>query len=568
MMDFFLYNKQQLIKKEQKMSKVVNYGNDVNQKFLSGVEKLAKVVGSTLGARGRNVAIKDRRGVHCTKDGITVASNFGCKDELENMGAELVREASAKTNSECGDGSTGSIILTEAIYKNGLKYVSLGANPVQVKNGIDKAAQKVIEIVESKSKSISTKDEIKQVAKVSANGDDEIAEVISDMFSKIGKNGTIRVEDGSSTKMESKIVEGMVFEDRGYISPYFVNNESSECYMDNPYILITDKRLANINDLLPVLQNIAQSGRPLLIIGEDIEGDVLSTLVLNRLRGGLTICAIKAPSYGDYRKGILNDLAVITGGQLISEDTGLNLMEASIENGYLGQAKSITVTKTSTTIIGGKGDKSKIDELVNKLNSEIENTKDEFLVKKLRERLAKVSGGIGVIMCGAPTESELKEKKDRVDDAFNSAKNSIKSGVVAGGGVTLLNAKRSLDGWKDSNVFGELVGDESVGVNILLDSLEAPIRKILDNAGERTDLIVSKLLEDTENLNIGYDVVSKKYVDMFEAGIVDPTAVIVSEVKNASSIAGLMLTTDASIIEVKDPEEKCHCGDVPPMGMM
>lgn len=550
------------------MSKVVNYGNDVNQKFLSGVEKLAKVVGSTLGARGRNVAIKDRRGVHCTKDGITVASNFSCKDELENMGAELVREASAKTNSECGDGSTGSIILTEAIYKNGLKYVSLGANPVQVKNGIDKAAQKVIEIVESKSKPISTKDEIKQVAKVSANGDDEIAEVISDMFSKIGKNGTIRVEDGSSTKMESKIVEGMVFEDRGYISPYFVNNESSECYMDNPYILITDKRLANINDLLPVLQNIAQSGRPLLIIGEDIEGDVLSTLVLNRLRGGLTICAIKAPSYGDYRKGILNDLAVITGGQLISEDTGLNLMEASIENGYLGQAKSITVTKTSTTIIGGKGDKSKIDELVNKLNSEIENTKDEFLVKKLRERLAKVSGGIGVIMCGAPTESELKEKKDRVDDAFNSAKNSIKSGVVAGGGVTLLNAKRSLDGWKDSNVFGELVGDESVGVNILLDSLEAPIRKILDNAGERTDLIVSKLLEDTENLNIGYDVVSKKYVDMFEAGIVDPTAVIVSEVKNASSIAGLMLTTDASIIEVKDPEEKCHCGDVPPMGMM
>lgn len=550
------------------MSKVVNYGNDVNQKFLSGVEKLAKVVGSTLGARGRNVAIKDRRGVHCTKDGITVASNFSCKDELENMGAELVREASAKTNSECGDGSTGSIILTEAIYKNGLKYVSLGANPVQVKNGIDKAAQKVIEIVESKSKPISTKDEIKQVAKVSANGDDEIAEVISDMFSKIGKNGTIRVEDGSSTKMESKIVEGMVFEDRGYISPYFVNNESSECYMDNPYILITDKRLANINDLLPVLQNIAQSGRPLLIIGEDIEGDVLSTLVLNRLRGGLTICAIKAPSYGDYRKGILNDLAVITGGQLISEDTGLNLMEASIENGYLGQAKSITVTKTSTTIIGGKGDKSKIDELINKLNSEIENTKDEFLVKKLRERLAKVSGGIGVIMCGAPTESELKEKKDRVDDAFNSAKNSIKSGVVAGGGVTLLNAKRSLDGWKESGAFGELIGDEGIGVNILLDSLEAPIRKILDNAGERTDLIVSKLLETDGKCNTGYDVVSKKYVDMFEAGIVDPTAVIVSEVKNASSIAGLMLTTDASIIEVKDPEEKCHCGDVPPMGMM
>ena len=534
------------------MEKIVNYGDEVNQKFLSGVAKLSKVVGSTLGARGRNVAIETPRGVHCTKDGITVASYFTLKDPIENMGANLVREASAKTNSECGDGSTGSIILTEAIFKNGLKHISLGANPVQVKNGIDKAAKKVIEHVKSKAIQISTKEEIKQVAKVSANGDDEIAEVIADIFQKIGKNGTIRVEDGSSS-MDSKVVEGMVFEDRGYVSPYFANNEALECYMDNPYILITDKRLANINDIIPILQQVSKTGRPLLVIGEDIEGDVLSTLVLNRLRGGLTICAIKAPSYGDYRKGILNDLAVITGGQLVSEDTGINLQDVTLDNGMLGQAKTVTVTKTSTAIIGGKGDKQMIDDLVEKLSTEIENTKDEFQVKKLRERLAKVSGGIGIIMCGAPTESELKEKKDRVDDAFNSAKNSIRSGVVAGGGVTLLSAQRVLDGAFSD---GELSGDEGIGVAILRKSLDAPIRRILDNAGEKTDLIVSKLTDENTKDGTGYDVVSKGYVNMVAAGIVDPVEVIVSEVKNASSIAGLMLTTDASIVTVEDRDDK------------
>lgn len=534
------------------MEKIVNYGEEVNQKFLTGVAKLSRVVGSTLGARGRNVAIETSRGVHCTKDGITVASYFTLKDPVENMGANLVREASAKTNSECGDGSTGSIILTEAIFKNGLKHISLGANPVQVKNGIDKAAKKVIEYVKSKAIPISTKEEIRQVAKVSANGDDEIAEVIADIFQKIGKNGTIRVEDGSSS-MDSKVVEGMVFEDRGYVSPYFANNEALECYMDNPYLLITDKRLSNINDLIPILQQVSKTGRPLLVIGEDIEGDVLSTLVLNRLRGGLTICAIKAPSYGDYRKGILNDLAIITGGQLVSEDTGINLQEVTLENGILGQAKTITVTKTSTAIIGGKGDKSKIDELVEKLSTEIENTKDEFQVKKLRERLAKVSGGIGIIMCGAPTESELKEKKDRVDDAFNSAKNSIRSGVVAGGGVTLLSAQRVLDRAFSEN---NLQGDEGIGVAILRKSLDAPIRRILDNAGEKTDLIVSKLTEETTKEGTGYDVISKEYVDMVGSGIVDPAEVIISEVKNASSIAGLMLTTDASIVSAEEKDDK------------
>jgi len=538
------------------MSVQVNYGDEVSQKFLSGISKLSKVVGSTLGARGRNVAINKRGRVHCTKDGITVAEAFSLKDEIENMGATLVREASSKTNSECGDGSTGSIILTEAIYKNGLKHVMLGANPVQVKNGIDKAAAKVMDYISSVSKPISTKEEIKQVAKVSANGDDEIAEVISDMFSKIGKNGTIRVEDGSTMKMESKIVEGMVLEDRGYVSPYFANNESLECFMDNPYILISDKRLSNINDLIPSLQSVAKSGRPLLIIGEDIEGDVLSTLVLNRLRGGMTICAIKAPSYGDYRKAILNDIAILTGGQLVSDDTGVQLQQATLESGLLGQAKSITITKTSTTIVGGKGEKSKIDELVKKLELEVSTVTDEFQLKKLRSRLAKLTTGIGVIQCGAPTEAELKEKKDRVDDAFNSAKNSIKSGVVAGGGITLLAAAKNV-----SIEESEFNGDEIIGARVLMESLSAPIRKILENAGEKTDLIVSKVMEED---GIGYNVVSKKYVNMIEDGIVDPTAVILSEVKNASSIAGLMLTTDSSIVDI--PEENKQ--PIPQMPMM
>lgn len=549
------------------MTKVVNYGNDVNQKFLSGVTKLSDVVGSTLGARGRNVAINDRGRVHCTKDGITVARAFELKDPVENMGAILVREASAKTNSECGDGSTGSIILTEAIYKNGLKRVMLGANPVQVKNGIDKAVEKVVEYINDISKPISTKDEIKQVAKVSANGDEEIAEVIADMFSKIGKNGTIRVEDGSSTKMESKIVEGMVLEDRGYISPYFVNNESLECYMDHPYILISDKRMSNINDLIKTLQTVAKSGRPLLIIGEEIEGDVLSTLVLNRLRGGMTICAIKAPSYGDYRKGLLNDIATLTGGQLVSDDTGIKLQDATLESGFLGQAKSVTVTKTSTTIVGGLGDKESINALVKKLETEVENTKDEFQAKKLRERLAKLTTGIGVIQCGAATEAELKEKKDRVDDAFNSAKNSIKSGVVPGGGTTLLYAMQSVKKAFEphTDLYNSLVGDEVVGVQVLCDSLDAPIRRILNNAGEKTDLIVSKLLDSENAQNCGYDVVKKDFVNMIDAGIVDPTAVILSEVKNASSIAGLMLTTDASIVDIPDEQDK---KPVPQMPMM
>ena len=539
------------------MQKQVNYGEEVNKKFLSGISKLSKVVGSTLGARGRNVALNERGRVHCTKDGITVADQFSLKDPIENMGASLVREASAKTNAECGDGSTGSIILTEAIYKNGLKHVSLGANPVQVKNGIDKAAAKAIEYIESVSKAISTKEEIKQVAKVSSNGDDEIAEVIADMFSKIGKNGTIRVEDGSSMKMESKIVEGMVLEDRGYASAYFANNEALECYLENPFIFISDKRLNNINDLMPLLQSVAKIGKPLLIIGEEIDGDVLSTLVLNRLRGGLPICAIKAPSYGDNRKNILNDIAILTGGQLVSDDTGIQIQQVTADSGFLGQAKSITVTKTTTTIMGGMGDKAKLDEHIKQIQTEIDTVKDDYTLRKLRERLGKLTTGIGVIQCGASTEAELKEKKDRVDDAFNSAKNSIKSGVVAGGGVALLNAMKHINQTfiKGNEEYDNLQGDEVIGVKVLCDSLTSTITKILENAGEKADLIVSKIFE-SDNKNYGYNVVTKKYVDMIEDGILDPTSVIIAEVKNASSIAGLMLTTDASIVDIPDEDDK------------
>jgi chaperonin GroEL len=360
-------------------------------------------------------------------------------------------------------------------------------------------------------------------------------------------------------KMESKIVEGMVLEDRGYASAYFANNDALECYLEKPYILISDKRLNNINDLMPLLQSVAQINRPLLIIGEEIDGDVLSTLVLNRLRGGLPICAIKAPSYGDNRKNILNDIAILTGGQLVSDDTGIELQQVTADSGLLGQAKSITVTKTTTTIVGGYGDKVAIDSHVKKIETEIENVKDEFTQKKLHERLGKLTTGIGVIQCGASTEAELKEKKDRVDDAFNSAKNSIKSGVVPGGGVTLLNASKIIKFDKS-----ELTDDESLGVDVLIKSLTAPIKRILDNAGEKTDLIVANIIEDDSNTK-GFDVVSKSYVDMFEHGIVDPTAVIISEVKNASSIAGLMLTTDSSIVDIEEESDKKNIQQMPMM---
>lgn len=548
------------------MTKIVKYGSEVNQKFLNGMSKMAEIVGSTMGARGRTVALNEYGSIHLTKDGITVAKAFDLKDPIENMGAKLVREASDKTNSECGDGSTGVCVLLESIYKNGLKHTSIGANPVLVKNGISKAAENVTSFINTISTPISMSDEIKNVALVSSNGDKEIADVISEVFSKIGKNGTIRVEDGQTMKMESKIVEGCAI-DAGYASPYFITNEKQECNMTDAVVMVTDKKLANINDLLPVLQAIAPDpqrgfpGKQLLIICDSIEGDCLSTLVLNRLRGGMTICAVKAPGYGEVREATLNDICALTGAKLVSDNTGISLAEAVTA---LGQCKSVISTKTTTTFIGGVHDDEEFNKYIENLKNQIENEKNEYLKKKFTERLGRLTDGVGVISCGAATEAELKEKKDRVDDAFNSVKNATKLGVVPGGGVALLKAMKNLE---VTLMKEDMPTDEMIGVKILHDSLVAPITKIVENAGECPELVIENILaEYSVNANNGYDVSTKEYCNMLERGIIDPTTVIISEVNNAASIAGTLLTTDSCIIEV--PDENDNKNQVNQMPMM
>lgn len=541
------------------MSKMINYDTELRGKVLAGVSKISKAVSSTLGPKGRTVAISRGAGIHLTKDGVTVAKAVELKDPFENIGASLVREASSKTNDKSGDGTTGTVVLCESIYKNGLKYVSMGANAVQVKNGIDKAAKAVIKYVEGRATPISGKDAIKQVAKISANNDEEIAEVIADVFSKLGTEGTIKVEDGRGTEMASKIVEGMVIE-RGWLSPYFVTNEAMEADLSNPWILVTEKKLSNLQEIIPLLQDVSTNGqgRPLLIIAENVEGDALSTLVINKLKG-FPVCAVQAPSYGDNKKAILRDIAALCGGQVVSDELGVVLNQVNLSCGIVGSAKNVIVSKDQTTIVGGCSDKAALDKYVASIKVQIDAAKDEFDKKKLTERYSKLTSGIGVISVGATTETELAEKKDRVDDAFNSAKNSIKSGIVPGGGVMLLEASQAVNFNK-----ADYVGDEWLGAEILRESLSAPAKRILDNAGETTELIIAKLLEKSTLNGTGYNVLKKEYVDMVADGVVDPAAVIISEVENASSIAGLLLTTDCGIVD--DPEDaKKSTPQMPPM---
>ena len=537
------------------MSKILKYDSDVREAILSGVQKLEKAVASTLGPRGRTVLIDEGYGVHVTKDGVTVANSIDLKDPYENMGVKVIQEVASKTNSMVGDGTTTSTVLAAAIYKNGIKQVAMGANPVLIKNGIDKAANYVIDIIKKNSKPISTKEEIKQVATVSANGDEEIGETIAEVMSKIGNDGTIKVEDGNTTTMTSKIVEGMQF-DKGYISPYFITNDKMEADLDSPFIMLVDKKISNLQDILRTLQAISQSGKPLLIIAEDVEGDALSTLVMNKLRG-FPVCAVKSPSFGENRKAILNDIAILTNGKVISEETGVTYDDAVPNTGVLGFAKRVVVTKDTTTIIDGAGSQEQIGNRVNELRTQIQNTQDEYDAGKLKERLAKLAGGVGIIQVGAQTEAELKEKKDRVDDAFNATKAAVKEGVVAGGGAALLYAKQQLDNWGPRKLFHDITQDEGIGISILCDSLEAPIRKICANAGIDGSLIVAKLLEsDTEaSKNTGYNVLTKEYVDMIATGIIDPCLVTVSAIKNAASIASLLLTTDCMIANEPEPKK-------------
>lgn len=542
------------------MAKIVKYENDAKQKILEGINKLEKATSVTLGPAGRNVIIDQYGSIHSTKDGVTVAKAINLKDPFENLGANALKEIAEKNNKNCGDGTTTSTLLGAEMYRNGLRYVSLGANATQIKRGIKLAAECAIEYVKSISKPISTKEDIKRVCTVSANGDEKIGEMIADVMDKIGKDGTIKVEDSQTMEMTSKVVEGMVL-DVGYVSPYMITKQDTmEADLDSPYVLLANKKVANIQELLPCLQSVSQTGRPLVIIGDEFQDDIIATVVMNRLRpGGLNCVLVKSPSYGENRKAIMEDIAITTGGRVVADDVGTKLEVAVVEGTILGQAKRILITKDSTIIFNGQGDSEKIDARIQQLRNQIETAASDYDKEKLQERLAKLASGVGVISVGADTEAERKELRDRVDDAFCAAKCAVKSGIVPGGGVALLKAGKHINVGVDN-------GDVTNGLNILTESLKSPISKILSNAGLNSERIIATI-EDNENPNYGFNVVSQSFVDMIEAGIIDATDVVVNEIKNAASIASLLLTTEALIVE--EPTEKKDMaqagGMMPPM---
>ena len=545
------------------MAKILAYDSEAKQKILAGVEKLEKAVATTLGPCGKNVIINEYGQIHSTRDGVTVAKAVTLKDEFENLGANAIKEVAEKSNTRCGDGTTSSTILAASIYKNGLKYVSFGSNSTQIKNGIKRAATRAVDEIKKLAKPIATKEEIKRVATVSANHDTEIGEIIADVMDKIGKDGTIKVEDGNTMELNSKIMEGMVI-DQPYVSPYMVTNtETGEAELDNPWILIANKKLNNIQELLPCLQTVSATKAPLLVIADEIQEDLIATFIVNRLRSGFTTVAVKSPSYGDSRKAILEDIAVLCGGRVVSDETGTKLEHATPETGILGRAAKVVVNGESTIIIGGAGSKEKIAERASSLRNSIEATNvSDYDREKLRERLAKLTSGIGVISVGATTEAERKEKRDRVDDAFAASKAAVRSGIVPGGGVALLLAKKALATWMLET---EFAGDEGIGARILFDSLDAPAKKILENAGEDASLIVGKIGEGT-NGN-GYNVMTKEFVDMIEDGVVDPAEVVINEIQNAASVSGLLLTIDCLIVE--EPKKvSAAVSQMPSPGMM
>ncbi len=527
-------------------AKQMKYESDARQAILNGVSKLAKAVATTLGPSGRNVIIDKKFGSpQITKDGVTVAKEVELPDPFENMGAQMVREVASKTNDVAGDGTTTATILGEAIYREGLKNVTAGANPQAVKRGIDKAAAAAVAAIAKLSKKVSTSDEVAQVATISANGDAEIGAIIADAMDKVDKEGTITVEDGKTTEMTSDVVEGMQF-DKGYLSPYFVTAaESMECVLDNPYLLIYEKKISNLNDMLPLLQGVAKSGRPLLIIAEDVEGEALATLVVNKLRGTLQICAVKAPGFGDRRKEMLKDIAILTGGQVISEDLGIKLESVTVDQ--LGKAKRVTVDKENTTIVEGAGKSSAIQGRVAEIKHQIEATSSDYDREKLQERLAKLAGGVAVIKVGAQTEAAMKEKKDRVDDALHATRAAVEEGIVAGGGVALLRCQKAV-----LTCAAELTGDEKIGAEILGRAMEAPLRQLVQNAGLEAALIVEKVKGSKGN--IGYNVATGEFVDLVKAGVLDPAKVTRSALQNAASIAGLLLTTECMVTEIPEPK--------------
>src|SRR5467141_845245 len=536
-------------------AKQLIFDESARQALLRGVNKLAKAVVATLGPKGRNVVIDGKFGTPTvTKDGVTVAKEIELEDPCENMGAQMVREVASKTSDDAGDGTTTATILAEAIFREGLKYVTSGANPIGIQRGINKAVAAAVDQLDKIAKKVKDKEEIKQVATVSANWDTTIGEIIADAMDKVGKDGTITVEEAKTIETTLEVVEGMQF-DKGYLSPYFVTNaEEMEAILENPYILIYEKKISSLKDLLPLLEKVAKAGRPLLIISEDVEGEALATLVVNKLRGTLQVCAVKAPGFGDRRKAMLEDIAVLTGGRLISEDLGIKLENIKLED--LGRAKRITIDKENTTIVEGEGKKADIQGRVAQIRRQIEETTSDYDKEKLQERLAKLAGGVAVINVGAATETEMKEKKARVEDALHATRAAVEEGIVAGGGVAFIRAQKSLE-----NMRG-LDADEKVGVQIVRRAIEEPMRQLANNAGAEGALIVEEVKK--RKGNEGYDVAKGEYVDLVKAGIVDPTKVTRSALQNAASIAGLLLTTEALVTEIPEKEK---APAMPPGGM-
>lgn len=526
------------------MSKKIFFDTEARDKIKRGVDTLADAVKVTLGPRGRNVVIDKKFGSpSITKDGVTVAKEIDLKDPIENMGAQLVKEVASKTADSAGDGTTTATVLAQAIYSIGVKNVAAGANPMDLKRGIDKAVSVITKNLEGQKKVISTSKEIAQVATISANHDEEIGQMIAEAMEKVGKEGVITVEEARGTETEVKTVEGMQF-DRGYLSPYFVTNtEKMEADLERPYILISEKKVSSMKELLPVLEAVAQTGRPLLILAEDVDGEALATLVVNKIRGALKVAAVKAPGFGDRRKAMLEDIAIITGGTVISEERGFKLENATLE--YLGSCEKAIIDKDNTTLVNGAGNSEDIQGRVNQIKAQIENTTSDYDREKLQERLAKLSGGVAILYIGAATEVEMKEKKDRVDDALHATRAAVEEGIVAGGGVAYIRATAALEGMTGSNE------DETTGINIIRVALEAPLRTIVSNSGQEPSVVVAKVKEGTGAY--GYNAKDNVYTDLLEAGIIDPKKVSRLALENAASIAGLLLTTECVIAD--EPEE-------------
>jgi chaperonin GroEL len=522
-------------------AKQVQFSTEAREKMLRGVNILANAVKVTLGPKGRNVVIQKSFGApRSTKDGVSVAKEIELEDAFENMGAQMIREVASKTNDKAGDGTTTATVLAQSIVQEGLKAVAAGMNPMDLKRGIDKAVTAVLADIKASSRKVSANSEIAQVGTISANGDSEVGDMIAKAMEKVGNEGVITVEEAKTAETELDVVEGMQF-DRGYLSPYFITNaDKMEVQLEEPLIMLHEKKLSSLQSMLPILEAVVQSGRPLLIIAEDIEGEALATLVVNKLRGGLRVAAVKAPGFGDRRKAMLEDIAVLTGGQVISEDLGIKLENVTLD--MLGKAKKVTITKDDTTIVDGVGEKEAIEARIGQIKKQIEDTTSDYDKEKLQERLAKLAGGVAVIRVGGSTEVEVKEKKDRVDDALNATRAAVEEGIVPGGGIALLKATKALEGLKGDNA------DQTAGIAIIRRAIQAPIRQIVENAGVEGSIVVGKVLENA-SATYGFNAQTEEYVDMIQAGVIDPAKVVRTALQDAASVAGILITTEAAVAD-------------------